>query len=229
MWDVSHSAMAAWMRRRNGTNHAEALVPTHAHDLGRTPNTAPLRFPVPDQLPARAPVAHTEQLYSPASATADSQRDLIDAAGVQRASELRGDLRREMRDAVMVVADVMRAVRDNPARLDTSLRLELRLPLPEVAVDPTSMRRALLGLVLSALEEAAAAKGAERAIRVSLRPVGEAVEVAVRHSRSFATAPTDGASVAAARVEVMANGGSLTREENVEGEVSVATQWPTCL
>jgi hypothetical protein len=134
-----------------------------------------------------------------------------------------------MRDAVMVVPDVMRAVRDNPARLDTPLRLELRLPLPEVAVDPASMRRALLGLVLSALDEVAAVKGPQRAIRVSLRPVGEAVEIAVRHPRTFATTPSDGASVAAARVEVMANGGTLTREENVEGEVSVATQWPTSL
>jgi hypothetical protein len=211
------------------TIHAEALMPIHAHDLGRSPNTVPLRFQASEELTARNPGIRTEPLDASVPSTTDLQRALDVAADVQRASELRVEFRREMRDAVMVVADVMRAVRDNPARLDTSLRLDLRLPLPEVAVDPSSMRRALLGLVLSALEEVAAAHGAERTIRVSLRSVGEAVEIAVRHSRSLATPSSAGACVAAARVEVMANGGTLTREENVEGEVNVATQWPTRL
>jgi signal transduction histidine kinase len=133
----------------------------------------------------------------------------------------------ETLDLVPIVRDVVLLVGSDVLARHASVELALAPSVPPVFGDASLVRQALLNIVLDALEAASLSAQPRKTVCLSVRPVEDAVEVAVTHFGLRAEAAADDWGLALARSVVEAHHGSIALEGDADAGVRLVTRWPT--
>jgi signal transduction histidine kinase len=205
---------------------AGALVAAITHDL-RQPLTA-----------LEMNIAAALHLLRPGSPQVDEALDALHDALVQQGRmreslQVLNDLavhrepNRETVEIALIIRDVAFLVGTEVQAQHALLDLDVAPDLPPVIGDGSLIRQALLNIVLYALEAASLSPQPQKTVSLRVRPVADAVEVAVSHLGLRSEATIDDWGLALARSVVEAHHGTIAMEGDADAGVHLVTRWPT--
>ena len=130
-------------------------------------------------------------------------------------------------DMATLAHEVAALVQSDAVTRHVPVEVEIVAPVPIVSGDATLIRQALLNIVLNALRQASQKEAGGRPVQVSVRRVGETVEVAVSHAGTRTDAAVfDALGLAVARAAIDVHQATITLDDDPAIGVRLVTRWP---
>jgi signal transduction histidine kinase len=205
---------------------AGELVTAVTHDLRQPLTAVEMNVSAAVALLRRPSPAISEALAALADALVQ-QRQMRDALQALQDLVIRRAPRRDACNVVDAVHDAVALVQGDALARHVLVDVDVEPSVPAVSGDPVLIRQALLNVLVDALEATSLSNRKDAPIRITVRRVGAAVEIAVSHfGVRAAGAGLDDWGLALARSVVVAHGATITLTGTPEAGVSVATTWP---
>jgi signal transduction histidine kinase len=155
------------------------------------------------------------------------ERRMRDELKVLQDLAARREPKRAPVDMATLVHEVAALVQSDALTRHVPVEVEIIAPVPIVSGDATLIRQALLNIVLNALRQASQKEAGGRPVQLSVRRVGETVEVAVSHAGARTDAAVfDALGLAVARAAIDVHQATITLDDDPATGVRLVTRWP---